>query len=67
MSTKQVQDFKKKFNSLSTMEKLDLIAQLTRAVEHDLKPARSWSEIRGALPYPAFGEDAQEWVSRTLR
>jgi len=67
MSTKQVQDLRKNFKSLSTLEKLDLIAQLTRAVEHDLKPARSWSEIRGALPCPAFGEDAQEWVSRTRR
>jgi hypothetical protein len=24
-----------------------------------------WADIRGALDYPACGEDAQEWVSRS--
>lgn len=26
---------------------------------------RSWSEIRGSVPYPLCGENAQAWVSRT--
>ncbi|MDQ1326877.1 MAG: hypothetical protein QG641_157, partial [Candidatus Poribacteria bacterium] len=26
---------------------------------------RKWSEICGLVPYPLFGEDAQDWVSRT--
>lgn len=28
---------------------------------------RSWREIRGSVPYPLCGEDAQAWVSRTRR
>ncbi len=28
---------------------------------------RRWSDLRGALPCPAFGEDAQKWVSRSRR
>ncbi|HXG11504.1 MAG TPA: hypothetical protein VNK04_17245 [Gemmataceae bacterium] len=31
------------------------------------RPGRSWSEIRGIVAYPMFGEDAQQWVSRTRR
>lgn len=30
-------------------------------------PRRRWSELRGVLPHPALGEDAQDWVSRTRR
>lgn len=26
-----------------------------------------WRDLRGALPYPAAGEDAQAWVTRTRR
>jgi hypothetical protein len=28
---------------------------------------RSWREIRGSVPYPACGEDAQAWVTRSRR
>jgi len=28
---------------------------------------RFWRELRGAVAYPMFGEDAQQWVSRTRR
>lgn len=28
---------------------------------------RFWREIRGLVAYPMFGEDAQQWVSRTRR
>ena len=28
-------------------------------------PGRAWMEIRGIMPYPMCGEDAQAWVSRT--
>jgi hypothetical protein len=26
---------------------------------------RSWREIRGSVPYPLCGEDAQAWVTRS--
>ena len=28
---------------------------------------RSWREIRGSVPHPLCGEDAQAWVSRSRR
>ena len=33
------------------------------------RPARppTWRDIRGCVPYPLFGEDAQAWVTRTRR
>jgi len=33
----------------------------------EITPGRKWSEIAGIVPYPMFGEDAQEWVTRTRR
>jgi hypothetical protein len=29
------------------------------------RPALRWSDVRGALAYPACGEDAQQWVTRS--
>jgi len=55
---------------LSSEERRQLAEELT-AREHEPSPGRgspqSWDDIRGTLPYPACGEDAQEWVSRTRR
>jgi hypothetical protein len=45
--------------------------QLANALLAGLGSARqaanglAWSRLRGRMPYPAFGEDAQTWVSRT--
>jgi hypothetical protein len=48
--------------------------QLAESILRDLESApspttrrRSWREIRGSVPYPLCGEDAQEWVSRMRR
>ena len=50
--------------------------RLVEGIAHDLAAApaggelprrRCWSEIRGIVPYPLFGENAQAWVSRTRR
>lgn len=48
--------------------------QLAESILRDLEsvpapPARrrSWREIRGSVPYPLCGEDAQAWVSRSRR
>ena len=29
--------------------------------------ALKWADLAGMLPYPALGEDAQAWVTRTRR
>ncbi len=53
---------------LTPEQQLYLIALLAgkaqRAVQFS-PVRRRWREICGAAPYPAVGEDAQVWVSRT--
>ncbi len=50
-------------------ERLRLIERISRELASELgteQPRqRAWREIAGLLPYPALGEDAQEWISRT--
>jgi hypothetical protein len=41
--------------------------QSVEAVEVTPKPKHKLSEFRGVAKYLLFGEDAQEWVSRTRR
>lgn len=55
---------------LTADEKLQLAAHLLEQARRDFagsRPRRRWAEIAGAAfsSYPLFGEDAQEWVSRT--
>lgn len=56
--------------ALSSADRLRLIAALAELaagqspVSED-RPA--WTEIGRSIPYPALGEDAQEWVSRGRR
>lgn len=57
---------------LSAAERLQLVEKIvhglaTSASAGEMRPRRHWSEIRGIVPYPMCGEDAQEWVSRTRR
>jgi len=56
---------------LTPDEQLRLIAVLADTVRTtaipESKPRRKWSDLRGMLPYPACGEDAQEYVSRCRR
>lgn len=66
-------------DTLSVDEQLQLIAHLVERVRTSYPTSsdtsltgtpplhRSWREIEGTVPYPALGEDAQEWVSRTRR
>jgi hypothetical protein len=54
--------------TLTSSERLRLIADLARiAHEAETEPDEgySWLELEGTLPYPALGEDAQAWVSRS--
>jgi hypothetical protein len=39
----------------------------TSAARPAVMAGRSWREIRGSVPHPMFGEDAQAWVSRGRR
>jgi hypothetical protein len=54
---------------LSIMQRLQVVERIAQDMTQEITvadaPRRSWSEIRGAAPYPLTGEDAQEWVSRS--
>lgn len=50
---------------LTSEEKLRLIAHLADSLRQSAPRRRKWSEIRGAAPYPLFGEDAQDWITRS--
>jgi hypothetical protein len=41
-----------------------ILQRLTSPLETRRSPRRAWREIRGSVPYPLLGEDAQAWVSR---
>lgn len=49
-------------------ERVQLIAFLAESIQEvDLasESRPKWSDLVGTVPYPALGEDAQQWVSRT--
>lgn len=54
-------------DKLAPDERLELIAHLAVGVcggsPEDNRPSRL--DLLGAVPYPALGDDAQAWVSRT--
>jgi hypothetical protein len=57
---------------LSPIERLQLVEKIVHALAAsptltETPRRRLWREIRGLLPYPMLGEDAQTWVSRTRR
>jgi hypothetical protein len=53
---------------LTPADQRRLAERLLNGAHHQaVTPGRSWSEIRGIMPYPMFGEDAQAWVWRTRR
>lgn len=42
-----------------------ILQHLAAGTQSTAPRRRSWSEIRGSVPYPLCGEDAQAWVCRT--
>lgn len=53
--------------TLSTLDRLLLALRLLLGLGRSRpKPSfTTWNDLRGILPYPALGEDAQAWISRT--
>jgi len=41
-----------------------IIHELTSETASKNLSNRAWRDIRGIIPHPAFGEDAQAWVTR---
>ncbi len=55
---------------LTPDEQLRLVSYViekTRKKMPSVKPRRKWKDVCGLLPYPALGEDAQAYISRTRR
>ncbi|MBD2545201.1 hypothetical protein H6G72_15445 [Planktothricoides sp. FACHB-1370] len=60
----------KQVEQLSNDERLELIQQVLEQMKSppaEPKRKHKISEFRGMVQYPFFGEDAQEWVTRTRR
>lgn len=71
MSSEILRDIIEKVDRLTTEEQLRLImalaekARVSTVVESE--PRRRWSDLIGMLSYPACGEDAQDYISRSRR
>jgi len=71
MTAQSIENFLKQAARLSPAERLTLAARLIEEVKQEI-PARNskplkWRNLRGSLPYPAYGEDAQTYITRTRR
>ncbi|MBI4671802.1 MAG: hypothetical protein HY741_09070 [Chloroflexi bacterium] len=72
MSMQLLEKIIQESDALTVQEQLRLAAHLLEKARAayppvETRPRRKWREIRGIVPYPLAGEDAQAWVSRTRR
>lgn len=68
MHTLGVETLVRQTETLSIEDQLLLMARLAETMRQQWRPIaarRKWHEIRGIVPSPMMGEDAQAWVSRT--
>lgn len=70
MSAQLLDSLLKQIDLLTTDEQLRLVsfvADKARRQRPGPQRRRKWRDLRGLLAYPALGEDAQAWVTRTRR
>jgi len=70
MSTQLLDSLLKQIDLLTADEQLRLVSYAAEKARRKMpvdKLRRKWRDVRGLLPYPALGEDAQAWVTRTRR
>jgi hypothetical protein len=70
MAVQDIQElYERHIKSLPLTDKLLLLEVIARetAAEAEVTGQYSWRDIRGIVPYPLCGEDAQAWVTRTRR
>ncbi len=68
MTRSRYQEILRLVDELSAGECEQLIAHLTAAQDGlpDESASRpKWTDLIGTAPYPALGEDAQEWITRS--
>lgn len=71
MSNDMLREIIEKVDLLTTEEQLRLITALAEKARVSTvvgaEPRRKWSDLIGMLSYPACGEDAQAYISRSRR
>jgi hypothetical protein len=68
MATSELEKIAREAAMLSADEKLQLAARLIEEARQGAPTtvtAVRWRDLRGQVPAPALGEDAQAWVTRT--
>ena len=71
MAAQSVENVLKQAARLTPAERLTLASRLIDGVRQEI-PAKNvkplkWRHLRGMLPNPAYGEDAQAYITRTRR
>ncbi len=71
MAAQSIDNVLKQAARLSPAERLILASRLIEGVRQEIptkngKPLK-WRHLRGMLPYPAYGEDAQTYITRGRR
>jgi len=71
MTVQSVERMLEQAARLTSAERLLLAARLIEGVRKEIPKSAGvplkWRDLRGMLPYPACGEDAQAFISRTRR
>jgi hypothetical protein len=71
MTTEKINQLMKQAARLTPAERLLVARRLLEELQQE-KPSRhkkvlKWRDLSGILPYPAYGEDAQTYISRIRR
>ena len=71
MSANVFDEVVEKINLLEPEEQQHVMSVLSEKASLQIpqkeRPKKKWADVMGMLPYPAFGEDAQEYISRSRR
>lgn len=70
MNSQSLDQLLQRAAKLSASERLLLAARLIQGVRKEIpshRSSRKWKDAVGLLRYPAMGEDAQAYISRTRR
>ena len=66
----QLDSLLKQIDLLTADDQLRLVSYVAEKARRKMplaKTRRKWKDVCGMLPYPALGEDAQAYISRTRR